>query len=434
MARAAKPKKEISMEEALWKSADKLRGSVEPAEYKHVVLSLFFLKFASDKFEECRNKIIATHGEKYADMKPFYTQENVFYLPEESRWKYIIENAKQDDIALKIDTALYTIEKNNPALKGALPDNYYSRLHIDTAKLASLLDEINRINTDDKENDIIGRVYEYFLSKFALAEGKGKGEFYTPKCIVNLIAEMLEPYDGILYDPCCGSGGLLALGCNIWNMAFYGCFLGYFLFWCPMMKKGMSRGKIVGASILGCVVTLQLGAFSVALETLASGITDLPFSVFVATMQPIHLAIGLVEGLITAAVLLFVYEARPEMLSCSEERAKSRFSFKKTIAILGIAALVIGGAVSLAASSNPDGLEWSMERLTGSTELENDGTGAHAAAEEIQEKTALLPDYGFKNSDSTFGTSFSGIAGSAVVLIVCVGACYAFRFFKKKKS
>lgn len=142
----------------------------------------------------------------------------------------------------------------------------------------------------------------------------------------------------------------------------------------------------MGASILGCVVTLQLGAFSVALETLASGITDLPFSVFVATMQPIHLAIGLVEGLITAAVLLFVYEARPEMLSCSEERAKSRFSFKKTIAILGIAALVIGGAVSLAASSNPDGLEWSMERLTGSTELENDGTGAHAVAEEIQEK------------------------------------------------
>lgn len=111
-----------------------------------------------------------------------------------------MKNAKQDDIALKIDTALYTIEKSNPALKGALPDNYYSRLQLDTAKLASLLDEINRINTDDKENDIIGRIYEYFLSKFALAEGKGKGEFYTPKCIVNLIAEMLEPYDGILYD------------------------------------------------------------------------------------------------------------------------------------------------------------------------------------------------------------------------------------------
>jgi len=209
MAKAtAKPKKEISMEEALWKSADKLRGSVEPAEYKHVVLSLFFLKFACDKFEAQRQRIINEGREKFIDNIAFYAKDNVFYLPEESRWSYIMQNAKQDDIALKIDTALYTIEKTNPALRGALPDNYYSRLHIDTAKLASLLDEINKINTDDKENDIIGRVYEYFLGKFALAEGKGKGEFYTPKCIVNLIAEMIEPYDGVLYDPCCGSGGM----------------------------------------------------------------------------------------------------------------------------------------------------------------------------------------------------------------------------------
>lgn len=208
MAKAAKPKKEITMEEALWKSADKLRGSVEPAEYKHVVLSLFFLKFASDKFEKQRQKLIDMGYESQIERTFAYTKDNVFFIPPESRWSYIIENAKQDDIALKIDTALYTIEKTNPALKGALPDNYYSRLHIDTSKLASLLDEINRINTDDEENDIIGRVYEYFLSKFALAEGKGKGEFYTPKCIVNLIAEMLEPYDGVLYDPCCGSGGM----------------------------------------------------------------------------------------------------------------------------------------------------------------------------------------------------------------------------------
>jgi len=208
MAKATAPKKEVSMEEALWKSADKLRGSVEPAEYKHVVLSLFFLKFASDKFQKQREKIINKYGERFADNRPFYTQDNVFYLPEESRWSYIMENAKQSDIALKIDTALYTIEKTNPVLKGALPDNYYSRLAIDTNKLASLLDEIDKINTDDEENDIIGRVYEYFLGKFALAEGKGKGEFYTPKCIVNLIAEMIEPYHGILYDPCCGSGGM----------------------------------------------------------------------------------------------------------------------------------------------------------------------------------------------------------------------------------
>lgn len=206
---AAKAKKEVSMEEALWKSADKLRGSVEPSEYKHVVLSLFFLKFASDKFEEQRAKIIAEGREKFVDNIAFYTKDNVFYLPEESRWSFIMDNAKQDDIALKIDTALYTIEKTNPVLKGALPDNYYSRLQIDTVKLASLLDEINKIDTtSDKENDIIGRVYEYFLSKFAIAEGKGKGEFYTPKSIVNLIAELIEPYDGTLYDPCCGSGGM----------------------------------------------------------------------------------------------------------------------------------------------------------------------------------------------------------------------------------
>lgn len=209
MAREAKNKKQVSMEEALWKSADKLRGSVESAEYKHVVLSLFFLKYASDKFEEQRKKIIADGHEKFVDNIAFYTKDNVFYLPEESRWSYIMENAKQDDIALKIDTALFTIEKNNPVLKGALPDNYYSRLQIDTTKLASLLDEINKIDTtSDVENDMIGRIYEYFLSKFAIAEGKGKGEFYTPKSIVNLIAELIEPYDGTLYDPCCGSGGM----------------------------------------------------------------------------------------------------------------------------------------------------------------------------------------------------------------------------------
>lgn len=209
MAKVAKKSKEVSMEEALWKSADKLRGSVEPAEYKHVVLSLFFLKFAGDKFEEQRQKLIDGGMEKFVDNIAFYTKDNVFYLPPESRWSFIMENAKQDDIALKIDTALYTIEKTNPILKGALPDNYYSRLQIDTVKLASLLDEINKIDTTkDKENDIIGRVYEYFLSKFAIAEGKGKGEFYTPKSIVNLIAEMIEPYDGTLYDPCCGSGGM----------------------------------------------------------------------------------------------------------------------------------------------------------------------------------------------------------------------------------
>lgn len=196
------------MEETLWKSADNLRGSVESSEYKHVVLSLIFLKYASDRFEEQRQKIISDGHEKFIDNKAFYTKDNVFYLPKETRWSYIMEHAKQNNIALIIDTALSTIEKTNEQLRGALPDNYYSRLNLDTTKLASLLDVIDRIKlTVDKEQDIMGRVYEYFLSKFALKDNK-KGEFYTPKTIVNLIAEMLEPYSGILYDPCCGSGGM----------------------------------------------------------------------------------------------------------------------------------------------------------------------------------------------------------------------------------
>jgi type I restriction enzyme M protein len=203
------PKKEKSIEETLWDSANKLRGTVESSEYKHVVLSLIFLKFASDRFEAHRKKLMAEGKEPFLEMAEFYNKDNVFYLPEVARWSYIIDKAKADDIALKIDTALSTVEKNNKSLKGALPDNYFSRLNMDTSKLAALLDTINNIDTlKDKEQDIVGRVYEYFLSKFALAEGKGKGEFYTPKSIVNLIAEMIEPYDGIIYDPACGSGGM----------------------------------------------------------------------------------------------------------------------------------------------------------------------------------------------------------------------------------
>jgi type I restriction enzyme M protein len=205
----AKTTKTKSIEETLWDSANKLRGSVESAEYKHVVLGLIFLKFVSDKFEQRRSELIAEGKEKYLEMVEFYTMKNVFYLPEISCWDFLIENAKQDDLALKVDKALATVEKNNPSLKGALPDNYYSRLNLDVSKLASLLDTINNIDTlRDKQQDIVGRVYEYFLSKFALAEGKGKGEFYTPKSIVNLIAEMIEPYKGKIYDPACGSGGM----------------------------------------------------------------------------------------------------------------------------------------------------------------------------------------------------------------------------------
>ncbi len=202
-------KKEKSIEESLWESANKLRGTVEPSEYKHVVFGLIFLKFASDKFDERRSELIAEGKEKYLEVSEFYLMNNVFYLPETSRWSHIIKNGKQSDVAILIDTALNTIEKTNPSLSGALPDNYYSRLNLDITKLSALLDAINKIDTlKDKEHDIIGRIYEYFLLKFAIDEGKGKGEFYTPKNIVNLMAEMIEPYKGKIYDPCCGSGGM----------------------------------------------------------------------------------------------------------------------------------------------------------------------------------------------------------------------------------
>ena len=247
-------------------------------------------------------------------------------------------------------------------------------------------------------------------------------------------------------------GGLMALGANIWNMAFYGCFVGYYLIWRPIMQsrwfgdgKSAQRARIAAASIIGCVVSLQLGAFSVVLETSLSGITELPFGAFVALMQPIHLAIGLVEGLITAAVLLFVYESRPELLQCLDHASReggSR-SRKSVVAILAVVALVVGGGLSLLASSNPDGLEWA---LFGNAEQgyaenmgldeENFGLSGKAAdtASAIQEKTAFLPDYAFADSDTPAGTTVSGIAGSVIVAGVALLICFAGGFFRKKKT
>ena len=256
-----------------------------------------------------------------------------------------------------------------------------------------------------------------------------------------MLSAMLGPFAGfltmigVLLVQCLlfADGGLLALGCNVWNMAFYGCFVGALLIWRPIMKKGATRAKIIAASILGCVLTLQLGAFSVSIETLLSGVTELPFGVFVGTMQPIHLAIGFVEGLITSAVLIFVNEARPELLwGVGEASAKEgKLSLKKTIIALAAAALVCGGVVSLFASAFPDGLEWSMEQVAGTSELEAAGS-AYETAASIQDTTSLLPDYAFPGSESAAGTSFSGIVGALVVVGISVGACYVFRFFKKK--
>lgn len=258
-----------------------------------------------------------------------------------------------------------------------------------------------------------------------------------------LLSALLGPYAGflamisVLLIQCLlfADGGLLALGCNVWNMAFYGCFIGALLIWKPIMRKGMSRAKIIAASIIGCMLTLEMGAFSVTVETLASGITDLPFGLFASTMLPIHLAIGFVEGLITAAVLVFVYDARPELLYGNDSTiTEGKYTVKKTLAILAGVAALIGGVISLAASSYPDGLEWSIQRLTGSTEIEGAADSAHEAATAVQEAAALLPDYAFKGTDSALGTTFSGIAGGLVVVALCVGASYLFRFFRKNRQ
>lgn len=206
---AKKVKEQKSIEQTIWSAADKLRGAVEPSEYKHVVLSLIFLKYANDKFDEHRKKMIDAGQSAFLEMMPFYVKDNVFFIPECARWSFIMENAKQADIAIKIDTALHEIESKNASLSGALPDNYYSRLHLDSGCLSSLLDLINGINLQkETDKDVFGRVYEYCLKEFALKEGKGKGEFYTPKSVVALLCELIQPYSGIVYDGACGSGGM----------------------------------------------------------------------------------------------------------------------------------------------------------------------------------------------------------------------------------
>ncbi len=252
-------------------------------------------------------------------------------------------------------------------------------------------------------------------------------------------------------------GGLMALGANIWNMAFYGCFVGYYLIWRPIMRSRLfenlgphaaQRARIALASIIGCVVTLQMGAFSVVLETTLSGITELPFGAFCALMQPIHLAIGLVEGLITTAVLTYVYETRPELVrdvDLSEEAAagKSSKSLGTVIVTLALAALIVGGVFSHFASSNPDGLEWALfgneeSGYSANMGLDEDNFGTSSAASEtassIQEKTSFLPDYGFAGSENPMGTTVSGIAGSIMVAAAALAICFVGRFFRRKNA
>lgn len=214
----ARPKKEKvvaeePLEKQLWKAADKLRKNIDAAEYKHVVLGLIFLKYISDSFEEMFSKLEKGEGE-YAGADPEdkdeYKAENVFFVPPEARWSFLLAKAKQPDIGKFVDAAMDAIEKENASLKGVLP-KVFARQNLDPASLGGLIDLVGNIALGDakaRSADVLGHVFEYFLGEFALAEGKQGGQFYTPRSIVELLVAMLEPYKGRVLDPCCGSGGM----------------------------------------------------------------------------------------------------------------------------------------------------------------------------------------------------------------------------------
>lgn len=211
----AKKKQEAEepLEKQLWKAADKLRKNIDAAEYKHIVLGLIFLKYISDAFEELYEKLQKGEGE-YAGADPEdkdeYKAENVFFVPPSARWKFLRSHAKQPTIGKTVDDAMDTIERENPSLKGVLP-KVYARQNLDPTSLGELIDLISNIALGDakaRSADVLGHVFEYFLGEFALAEGKKGGQFYTPRSVVELLVEMLEPYKGRVFDPCCGSGGM----------------------------------------------------------------------------------------------------------------------------------------------------------------------------------------------------------------------------------
>lgn len=201
----------LGFENELWRAADALRSNMDAAEYKHVVLGLIFLKYISDAFEEQHATLEADHAQGADPEDPDeYRAVNIFWVPPEARWQYLRGRAKDPKIGKIIDEALLAIERDNPTLKGVLPKEY-AHPRLDKQRLGQLIDLIGNIGLGSKENrskDILGRVYEYFLSQFASAEGKKGGQFYTPQCVVGVLVEMLAPYKGRVYDPCCGSGGM----------------------------------------------------------------------------------------------------------------------------------------------------------------------------------------------------------------------------------
>lgn len=268
-----------------------------------------------------------------------------------------------------------------------------------------------------------------------------------------LLAAMLGPQAGFLTIASVlliqalffADGGLLAWGCNVFNLGFYTCFVAYPLIYKRIISKGYSTKKIFIASIIASVVGLQLGSLSVVLQTLFSGKTELPFGTFLLLMQPIHLAIGVVEGVVTAAVVVFVWKARPEILERIESGQSLRdISTKRVLSMLLVAVVLIGGTLSWFASSNPDGLEWSMFKTAGVEELNTD-SGFHEKFSTIQEKIAFLPDYDFKSDDNgkekndsksvvNVGTSVSGIMGAIMTFVLAMGIGGIIFILKSRKA
>jgi len=246
-------------------------------------------------------------------------------------------------------------------------------------------------------------------------------------------------------------GGLLALGCNIWNLGIYPCFIAYPLIYKPIVQKGMTPKRIMAASMISAIVALQLGAFSVVLETLLSGRSELPFTTFILLMQPIHLGIGVVEGFVTAGVINYVRVARPEFLESiiQSKPLSSEIKVKNIVFVFLFIAIITGGIVSWFASSNPDGLEWSIEKVYGKPELPEQEKGIAAVLKAIQEKTAFLPDYTFKKKDIPkeqeasasegnawpnveAGTSVSGILGAVMALSLVFLIGFSIKAIRKK--
>jgi cobalt/nickel transport system permease protein len=258
-----------------------------------------------------------------------------------------------------------------------------------------------------------------------------------------LLAAILGPFPAlltlasVLLIQCLffADGGLLAYGCNVFNMGVTACVLAYQFIFKPIVKRGMNKKNVTVASVLSVVIGLQAGAFFVVLETFFSGVSELPFGAFVALMLPIHLAIGLVEGIVTAAVLWYVHSARAELLETSIDNTKlpKTVPVKKVLITFLVLTVIVGGGLSLFASAYPDGLEWSMEGVAGTAELEREGP-VYSAVNNVVENTAFMPDYGFRGDEegSAAGTALAGILGSLITVALAGGIGLIIRAVRKR--